>query len=105
MSGNLFAHIPADLPEEVFETLASSKNVRIERIISRGHASPEGFWYCQEESEFVLLLQGEACLVFAEPSRTLVLKPGDWLVIKPGERHRVEWTSGQGDTIWLAVFF
>lgn len=105
MVGNLFAKIPAELPEEVFETLASSKNVRIERIISRGHASPEGFWYCQEESEFVLLLQGEACLVFAEPARTLVLKPGDWLVIKPGERHRVEWTKAQGDSLWLAVFF
>lgn len=105
MLSNVFADIPAELPDELFQTLTSSGNIRIERILSRGHASPEGFWYCQEESEFVLLLQGEACLVFAEPASTQVLKPGDWLVIKPGERHRVEWTQADGDTLWLAVFF
>ena len=53
---NLFADIPADLPEELIQTLLSTPCVRIERIISLGHGSPEGFWYDQEWHEWVLLL-------------------------------------------------
>ena len=36
--------IPDDLPgdDEFFEVLASGDNVRIERIISYGHATPDG---------------------------------------------------------------
>lgn len=45
--GNLFADLPADLPDELFQTLAGSGDVRVERIVSRGHRSPEGFWYDQ----------------------------------------------------------
>jgi cupin 2 domain-containing protein len=105
MSANLFADIPADLPDEVFETLVASGSLRIERILSRGHASPDGFWYCQEQAEFVLLLKGEAALAFAEPARTQILQPGDWLLIESGCRHRVEWTKPDGDSIWLTVFF
>jgi hypothetical protein len=48
---NLFAEIPADLPEELFQTLLSTPDFRIERIVSHGHASPEGFWYDQEAHE------------------------------------------------------
>jgi cupin 2 domain-containing protein len=105
MAANLFANIPAELPDELFETLASSGAVRVERIISRGHASPEGFWYCQEQAEFVLLLKGETQLTFAEPLHSQRLVPGDWLVIEAGCRHRVDWTASKGDTLWLAVFF
>ena len=36
---NLFADIPLDLPQEQIDELAASPNVRIERIVSRGHAS------------------------------------------------------------------
>jgi hypothetical protein len=31
--------------DELFTTLLNTGNVRIERIVSHGHASPEGFWY------------------------------------------------------------
>ena len=55
---NIFAEIPANLSDEVFQTLLASPNVRIERIVSFGHASPEGFWYDQETDEWVLLLAG-----------------------------------------------
>ena len=43
---NLFDSIPADLPEELVEVLAEGNGaaVRIERIVSRGHASPPGDW-------------------------------------------------------------
>lgn len=55
---NIFADIPATLPEELVETLKAMLGVRIERMVSQGHASPAGFWYDQETSEFVVLLQG-----------------------------------------------
>ena len=38
---NLFEHIPADLPDELTQRLIDRGNVRIERIVSRGHRSPE----------------------------------------------------------------
>ena len=40
---NLFSALPSSMPEEIVETLAGGKHVRIERIVSTGHASPDGF--------------------------------------------------------------
>ncbi len=88
--------------EEIFETITKSEYVRIERIISNGQKSPEGFFYDQDEYEFVLLLEGEAELFFKEKGRVR-LKKGDYLVIEPHELHRVEYTSKPA--IWLAVFY
>ena len=45
---NLFADIPGDLPEELSHTLLGTPGLRIERTVSLGHSSPEGFWYDQE---------------------------------------------------------
>lgn len=101
---NLGEAIPADLPEEFSEILARGKNVRIERIVSRGHASEPGFWYDQDEDEFVLVVSGKARLEFAEKQETMSLGPGDWLVIPAHCRHRVAWTDPEQDTVWLAVF-
>ena len=42
---NLFADLPAHLPAELATTLLEADDVRVERIVSHGHASPEGFWY------------------------------------------------------------
>ncbi|PIP08806.1 MAG: phosphoribosylaminoimidazole carboxylase, partial [Syntrophobacteraceae bacterium CG23_combo_of_CG06-09_8_20_14_all_50_8] len=58
--GNVFASIPASLPEELMEILAGSEAVKIERILSRGHRSSDDFWYDQEQNEWVLLLKGAA---------------------------------------------
>ena len=55
--GNLFNQIPTDLSEEVFETLAQSSEVKIERIISNGQASPKSGWYDQEKDEWVIVLK------------------------------------------------
>ncbi|MCG8367757.1 MAG: hypothetical protein MJA27_31045 [Pseudanabaenales cyanobacterium] len=68
---NIFAELPKNLEEEVFEILASSETVKIERIISKGHTSPKTGWYDQEQNEWVLILQGEAILSFEhdEPVR------------------------------------
>jgi cupin 2 domain-containing protein len=101
---SLLQGIPADLPEELFETLAQSNAVKIERIVSRAHATPEGEWYDQERHEFVLLLQGAARLDFAD-GRSRSLFPGDWLDIRAHERHRVAWTAPGQDTVWLAVHY
>lgn len=105
MTGNLFQQIPADLPEELVEALWRSEYARIERIVSRGHASPPDFWYDQEWHEFVLLVSGRARLGFADGTPGIELVPGDWLNLRAHVRHRVEWTDPQQDTVWLAVHY
>jgi cupin 2 domain-containing protein len=101
---NLLANLPADLAAERFETLIHSSAVRIERIVSQGHASPEGFWYDQDEAEWLLVLSGAARLTF-ENQRPIELGPGDSLDIPAHRRHRVEWTDPTQLTVWLAVFY
>jgi cupin 2 domain-containing protein len=102
--GDLLANIPEALPRELVEVLATSPHVRIERIVSRGHASEPGFWYDQEESEWVLVVSGRARLLCdGEPERTL--GPGDWVDLPAHTRHRVTWTDPDQPTIWLGVFY
>lgn len=105
MSGNLLASLPPDLPEERFDTLVAAGDLRIERIVSRGHASPADFWYDQEHHEFVLVLQGRAGITIEGRSETVVLSPGDYLILEAHLRHRVEWTDPDRETVWLAVHF
>jgi len=102
---SLLADIPENLPEEMLQTICSGNNVNIERIISRGHSSPPGFWYDQEKNEFVLVLQGKAGLSLEEEKEVLVLEPGDYLNIPARVKHRVEWTDPRQDTVWLAVHY
>lgn len=104
-AANLFADMPRNLPEELTETLTASRHVRIERIISTGHASPPGFWYDQPEHEWVVVLRGEATLEFFEKDETRLLSPGDYVSIPPHQKHRVASTSEHAPTVWLAVFF
>jgi len=101
--GSLAAGVPAELPGELVEQLAGGPGVRVERIVSRGHSSPEGSWYEQAEDEWVLLVAGAAELEL-EDGRRLELSPGDWVDIPAGLRHRVARTAPDRDTIWLAVW-
>jgi cupin 2 domain-containing protein len=103
MSANLFADLPPDLPEELFTVLAEAPGVRIERIVSRGQASPAGFWYDQPEHEWVALLKGAARLRFEDA--TLEMRPGDFVKIAAHQKHRVDWTTPDEPTVWLAVFY
>lgn len=105
MLQNLFEGIPTELPEELIETLFANDRVRIERIVSRGEGSPEGFWYDQETEEFVLVLKGRAGIRFADRAGIVELGPGDFLEIGAHVRHRVEWSAASEDTIWLAVHY
>jgi cupin 2 domain-containing protein len=103
MTTNVFDGLPAHLPNELFTTLLEAAHVRVERIVSRGHASPPGFWYDQEQSEWVVLLRGAAKLCFED--ETLALQPGDCVNIAAHRKHRVEWTTPDEPTIWLAVHY
>ncbi len=102
---NLLENIPVDLTEELIEVLASSENVRIERIVSYGHTSPEDFWYDQEQNEFVLLLKGKAELEFSDPDKKIMLNEGDSLIIPAHQRHRVSWIKPETETIWLVAYY
>jgi len=105
VKGTLLGDIPADLPAEIFDILCSTERVKIERIVSRGHASPKGFWYDQETNEFVLVVQGHAGLKLENENDIVVLKPGDYLNIDAHVKHRIEWTDPECETIWLAVHY
>jgi cupin 2 domain-containing protein len=102
---DLFEDIPADLPQELVQTLLSAPNLRVERIVSHGHASPEGFWYDQDEHEWVLLLRGAARLQFDDGAGPVEMKPGSFIHIPAHRRHRVEWTEPGQLTIWLAIYY
>lgn len=101
--GNLFSGLPGALPEERFETLLQSRHCRLERILSRGHATPAGVWYDQDQDEWVVLLAGRAGLRFADEETPLTLIPGDYVWIPAHRRHRVEWTSNDEPAVWLAL--
>lgn len=105
MINNLFENIPEALPEELFEVLQESGDVKIERIVSRGHATPEGEWYDQSWDEWVVLLKGLAVLAFDRDKEPVSLKPGDCMFLPAGLRHRVAWTEPDVDSIWLAIHF
>lgn len=102
--GNLFESIPEDIGEEIFTGLAQGDNVKIERIISKGHASPASGWYDQEENEWVMVLSGEAKISF-ENNSDVHLNAGGYLNIPARTKHRVSWTTPDTETIWLAVHY
>ena len=96
---NLFS-LPAPAAGEQFLDLFENSAVKIVRIVSRSSASPPGFWYDQDEDEWVAVLKGRAVLEFADGGIT-VMAEGDNLVIPKHVRHRVRETSAE--TVWLAV--
>lgn len=102
---NLFDGVPASLSQEKVDNLLLSGQTRIERIVSTGQASPEGFWYDQEEEEWVMVLKGAARLRFQKDQQVVEMKSGDSIFIPAHCLHRVDWTSPDEPTIWLAVFF
>ena len=103
-TGNIFQSLPQDLSQEVFDSLVDTGTVLIERIVSKAHRTPEGQWYDQDRSEWIMVLQGEATLVF-EQAEVVHLKVGDHLNIPAHVKHRVSWTSEHEETIWLAVHY
>jgi cupin 2 domain-containing protein len=103
LGGNILANIPVKLFDEQFIELLSVPNLRVERIVSTGHSSPPGHFYDQDWTEWVLVLQGSAKVLFEGEPEPRLLGRGDYLHIAPHVRHRVEWTSPNEPTIWLAI--
>ncbi len=102
--GNLLASIPQDLTAEVFEILAQTDAIKIERIISKGHTSPDVGWHDQDQNEWVVVLKGSAVLDFAD-GQTLDLQAGSYVNIPAHTKHRVTWTTDDTETVWLAIHY
>ena len=101
---NLFDGIPGDMAEELFSEILRTEAFRVERIVSKGQASPPGFWYDQRQDEWVLLVSGSAALLF-DDGRRVKLSAGDYLLIPAGCRHRVDWTEPGRNTVWPALHY
>ncbi len=100
---NIFEHIADDINEEIFDVLLKRNNIKIERIISNGQASPETGWYDQAQNEWVIVLSGEAIVDFENTQFSL--KEGDYLNIPAHTKHKVSWTHPSRQTTWLAIFY
>lgn len=98
---NIFDLPTLPLDQELITILEENNTVRIERIISTGQTSG---WYDQEETEFVILLDGQAELTFENDSR-ITLNKGDTLLIQPHQKHQVTYTSIDPPCNWLCVFY
>ncbi|MDA8745145.1 cupin domain-containing protein [Rubripirellula amarantea] len=103
--GNLHADLSIKGTQERVDVLAANGRIRIERIVSLAHQSPEGFWYDQDEDEWVAVLSGAAIIEFDDDGTVVRLQVGDWLQIPAHRRHRVTWTTPDEPTVWLAVFY
>ncbi len=99
---NLFSSEQYDGHREEFETIVENGSIKLERIVSFGHPTPDGEWYDQSEYEWVSLIQGSATLLF-ETGEKIELEKGDSITLKPHHRHRVEKVSN--DAIWIALFY
>lgn len=97
-----FFQLPPPAADETFEPLWQRPGLRVERIISRGQTTPPGVWYDQAGDEWVLLLQGQAQLTYADGT-CQELQAGDYLLIPAGCRHRVTYTSSEPPCLWLAI--
>ena len=104
ITGNIKADIPESLKEEFIDLLLNDKGIRIERIVSEGHMSPDDFWYDQATNEFVLLMEGRGLIEF-EHEKSVELNPGDYIIIPAHKRHRLAETSKTEKTVWLAVHY
>jgi cupin 2 domain-containing protein len=111
----------------LIESLVETKDVRVERVISQGQASSLSVSCSQLHNELVLVMRGQTGLqveterVSLQPGErglqggefagdllknvTVNLVPGDYLFIPPHSRNRVDWTSPDEQTVWLAVYF
>ncbi len=96
---------PSTTNAELIEILARGDNVRVERIVSQGHSRDAGFWYDDPSAEWVTVLSGEARIRFLVDDKVIHLRCGDHITIQPHEKHRVEWTTPDERTVWLAIYF
>jgi cupin 2 domain-containing protein len=104
-TANLFANLAVSRDAEQFTGLLATPGLRLERIVSLGQATPPGEWLDQARAEWAILLRGAAKLLFEGESSARDLTPGDYVIIPAHCRHRVEWTTPDEPTIWLALHY
>lgn len=101
---NLLTKLPTAKPDEDFAELLTRPGFRLERIVSRGQATPADAPMVQDRDEWVVVLEGRAGLRI-EDSAEVQLGPGDHLRIAAGQKHWVTWTAKDRATVWLALQF
>ena len=101
---NILTPLPRPSSDEAVESLLQANGVRLARIVSHGQASPAGFWYDQEDAEWVLVVTGRARVTIEGEAEDRALGPGDSLLLPAHCRHRVAWTDPEQPTVWLALF-
>jgi cupin 2 domain-containing protein len=101
---NIFENVQPRVAEEEFLELVSTDFMKVERIVSAGHQSPDGFWYDQDWHEWVLVLSGRGVIEF-EDGTLVQLGEGDYVNIPAHHKHRVKETSDRETTVWLAVHY
>jgi cupin 2 domain-containing protein len=100
---NIFSAIPDTLSEELFTSLLKRDSVHIERIVSKGHRTQPEQWYDQAWDEWVMVLEGQAVLLYEQDLQKLAMTVGDYVLIPAHTKHRVEWTTPDSHTVWLAI--
>ena len=102
---NIFENIPDHIPEELFQEILKTENIKVERIVSKGQSSKDDHWYDQEENEWIILLKGTAGLLFEGHEKAVILRSGDYINIPSHRKHRVEWTDPDMETVWLTIHY
>ncbi|MCK5013826.1 MAG: cupin domain-containing protein [Candidatus Omnitrophica bacterium] len=102
---NVYEQIPEELRDELFEEIARGGPFKLERIVSKGHSTPEGKWYDQDENEWVIILKGRAGILIEGQAEIVTLEPGDHYYLPARLKHRVEWTDAKTETVWLALHY
>lgn len=100
----MFDLIPDVISQEIFTNLIRTDSVNIQRIVSKGQASPESGWYDQDDNEWVIVLQGAAKISF-ESGEIIDLEVGSYLNIPAHTKHKVLSTAHDTETVWLAVHY
>lgn len=103
--GNIFNRLAASRDSERFEILTRLGDGRVERIVSLGQSSPADSWYDQDHDEWVLVLRGRARLQVQGIEKPIHLRPGDYIDLPAHTRHRVDWTTPDEPTVWLAIHY
>jgi len=96
--------LPEPAETEDVRIIWQSPNMRVERIVSYGHASEDGFWYDQDEDEWVMVLTGQGVLQIDGEAKPRTLEPGEAMKLPAHTKHRVVSTTADEATVWLAIF-
>ncbi|MGD0336824.1 MAG: cupin [Candidatus Omnitrophota bacterium] len=93
------------MDKESFQSLLTTRSLKIERIISTGQATKKGKWLKSKRNEWVIMVKGAAKLRFFKNNRIVKMKAGSHVLIPANTLHRVDWTDPGQKTIWLAVYY